>query len=136
MNHLSYSGNGHHRKFFNCRKCSVVQLLSHVQLFVTTWTGAHKAPLSVEFSRQEYWSTLPFLPPGDLPNPGIKPGSPALADRLSTTEPPGKPENTLSVQFSCSVVSDSLQPHEPQHARTPCPSPTPGVYPNSCPLSW
>ena len=40
------------------------------------------------------------------------------------------------VQFSCSVVSDSLQPHEPQHARPPCPSPTPGVYPNSCPLSW
>ena len=40
-----------------------------------------------------------------------------------------------SVQFSRSVVSDSLRPHEPQHARTPCPSPTPGVYPNSCPLS-
>ena len=41
-----------------------------------------------------------------------------------------------SVQFSCSVLSDSLQPHEPQHARPPCPSPTPGVYPDSCPLSW
>ena len=41
-----------------------------------------------------------------------------------------------SVQFSCSVVSDSLRPHEPQHARLPCPSPTPGVYSNSCPLSW
>ena len=41
-----------------------------------------------------------------------------------------------SVQFSCSVVSDSLQPHESQHARPPCPSPTPGVYPNPCPLSW
>ena len=41
-----------------------------------------------------------------------------------------------SVQFSHSVVSNSLQPHEPQHARPPCPSPTPGVYPNSCPLSW
>ena len=40
-----------------------------------------------------------------------------------------------SVQFSCSVVSDSLRPHEPQHARTPCPSPTPGVHPNSCPSS-
>ena len=40
------------------------------------------------------------------------------------------------IQFSCSVVSISLQPHEPQHARTPCPSPTPGVYPNSWPLSW
>ena len=41
-----------------------------------------------------------------------------------------------SVQFSCSVVSDSLRPHGPQHARPPCPSPTPGVYSNSCPLSW
>ena len=41
-----------------------------------------------------------------------------------------------SVQFSCSVVSDSLRPHEPQHPRPPCPSPTPGVYPNSCPSSW
>ena len=40
------------------------------------------------------------------------------------------------VQFSCSVVSDSLRPHEPQHARPPCPSPTPGVHPNPCPLSW
>ena len=41
-----------------------------------------------------------------------------------------------SVQFSRSVISNSLRPHEPQHARPPCPSPTPGVYPNSCPLSW
>ena len=52
--------------------------LSHVQLFVTPWTGAYQAPLSMEFSRQEYWSGLPFPSPGDLPNPGIKPGSPAL----------------------------------------------------------
>ena len=43
---------------------------------------------------------------------------------------------TCSVQFSCSVVSDSLRPHEPQHTRPPCLSPTPGVHPNSCPLSW
>ena len=45
-------------------------------------------------------------------------------------------DKTISVQFSCSVVSDSLRPHEPQHARPPCPSPIPRVYPNSCPLSW
>ena len=45
-------------------------------------------------------------------------------------------ERLSSVQFICSVVSDSFQPYEPQHARPPCPSPTPGVYPNSCPLSW
>ena len=44
--------------------------------------------------------------------------------------------NKNSVRFSCSVVSDSLRPHEPQHTRPPCPSPTPGVYPNLCPLSW
>ena len=49
--------------------------LSHVLLFVTTWTVAHQAPLSMGFSRQEYWSGLPFPPPGDLPNPGIKPMS-------------------------------------------------------------
>ena len=56
--------------------------VSHVQLFGTLWTVAHQAPMSMEFSRQEYWSRLPFPTPGDLPNPGIQPaslGSPALA---------------------------------------------------------
>ena len=56
----------------------------------TPWTAAHKAPLSMKFSRQEYWSRLPFPSPGDLPNPWIKPMSPALAGRFFTTEPPGK----------------------------------------------
>ena len=46
--------------------------------FATPWTVARQAPLSVEFSRQEYWSGLPFPSPGDLPDPGIKPASPAL----------------------------------------------------------
>ena len=56
------------------------------------WTIARQAPLSMEFSRQEYWSGLPFPSPGDLPDPGIKPGSPALwADSL-TSEPLGKPK--------------------------------------------
>ena len=65
--------------------------LSRVRLFVTPWTVACQAPLSMGFSRQEYWSGLPFPSPEDLPNPGIKPGSPALqADALSS-EPPGKP---------------------------------------------
>ena len=50
--------------------CAVVYLLSHVQLFVTPWTIAHQAPLSVGFLRQKYWSGLPFTFPGDLPNPG------------------------------------------------------------------
>ena len=51
---------------------------SHVQLFATPWTVAYKAPPSMEFSRQEYWSGLPFPSPVGLPNPGIKPKSPAL----------------------------------------------------------
>ena len=58
---------------------------------MTLWTVAHQAPLSMGFSRQEYWSELPFLSPGDLPNPGIEPSSPALAGRFFTTELPGKP---------------------------------------------
>ena len=57
--------------------CVVVELLSHVQLFVTPWTVARQSPLSMGFSRQEYWSGLPFPSPGNLPNPGIKPMSPA-----------------------------------------------------------
>ena len=61
----------------------------------TIWTAAHQAPVSMGFSRQEYWSELPFPPPRDLPDPGIKPASlafPALAGRFFTTEPPGKPQ--------------------------------------------
>ena len=72
-----------------------VFVLSPVQLFVTPWTAACQTPLSMEFSKQEYWSGLPFPPPGDLPNPGIKPvslASAALAGRFFTTEPPGKPK--------------------------------------------
>ena len=65
-------------------------MLSCVQLFATPWTVAHQAPLSMAFPRQEYWSGLPFPPPGDLPDPGIEPASPALAGRFFTTEPPGK----------------------------------------------
>ena len=55
----------------------------------TPWTRAHQAPLSMGFPRQEYWSRLPFLSPGDLPNQGIKPVSPALPSRFLTSEPPG-----------------------------------------------
>ena len=55
-----------------------VKSLSHVQLFVTLWTVAYQAPPSMGFSRQEHWSGLPFPSPGELPNPGIGPGSPAL----------------------------------------------------------
>ena len=55
-----------------------VKSLSHVRLFATPWTVAYQAPQSMGFSRQEYWSGLPFPSSGDLPNPGIEPGSPAL----------------------------------------------------------
>ena len=73
------------------RVCYVCKSLSHVQLFVTPWTVDPQAPLSVGFSRQEYWSRLPFPPPGDLSNPGIEPMSPAFAGEFFTIEPPGKP---------------------------------------------
>ena len=66
-------------------------MLSSIWLFVILCTVALQAPLSMRFSRQEYWSGLPFPPLGDLPNPGIKPVSTALAGGFSTTEPPGKP---------------------------------------------
>ena len=55
------------------------------------WTVAHQASLSMGFSRQEYWSGLPFPSPGNLPNPGIKPRSPTLQADALTSEPPGKP---------------------------------------------
>ena len=65
--------------------------LSRVRLFTTLWTVAHEAPPSMGFSRQEYWSGLPFPSPGDLRNPGIKPTSPALQAEALTSEPAGKP---------------------------------------------
>ena len=83
------------------RRCQVSQLRpkavkvksqSRVRLFATPRTNvAHQAPPSMGFSRQEYCSGLPFPSPGDLPDPGIKPGSPALQADALTSEPPGKP---------------------------------------------
>ena len=72
-------------------KGSEVKSVSHVQLFVTPWAVAYKAPLSMGFSRQEYWSGLPFLSPEDLPDSGIEPGSPTLQAEALASEPPGKP---------------------------------------------
>ena len=65
-----------------------VKSLSRVWLFATPWTVAYQAPPSMGFSRQEYWSGLPFPSPGDLPNPGIEPGSPAFQADALTSEPP------------------------------------------------
>ena len=66
-------------------------MLSHGPLFATPWTIVPQAPLSMGFSRQEYWSGMPPLPSGYLADPGMGPASPALTDRFFTTEPPGKP---------------------------------------------
>ena len=65
--------------------------VNHVWLFVTPWTVVRQTPLSMEFSRQEYWSGLPCPSPGDLPQPGMEPGSPALQADSLPSEPPGKP---------------------------------------------
>ena len=79
--------------FFQKFACMGAQFLGHVYLFVTSWTVVCQAALSLGFSRQEYWSGLPFPSPGNLPDPGIEPVSPTpplLAGRFFTTEPPGK----------------------------------------------
>ena len=99
-----------------------VKSFSHVRLFTTPWTAwTHQAPPSMRFSRQEYWSGVPFTVMLFSLN------SDNMVSLL-TNQP-----NT--VQFSCSVMSDSLRPFEPQQARPPCPSPTPGVYTSLCPSS-
>ena len=69
-----------------------VKSLSRVRLFEIPWTVVYQASLSMGFSRQEYWSGLPFPSPGDLPDPGIKPRSPALQADALPSEPPGKPK--------------------------------------------
>ena len=68
-----------------------VKWLSCIQLFATPWTVAYQAPPSMGFARQECWSGVPFPSPGDLPNPGIEPRSPALQANTLPSEPPKKP---------------------------------------------
>ena len=77
----------------------MLSCFSHVRLTVTPWTAACQAPLSMEFSKQEYWRGLPCPLSGDLPNPRIEPMplvSPALAVGFFTTGPPGKLQNQIS----------------------------------------
>ena len=74
--------------FFICCCCLIIVMSDY---FVTLWTVACQVPLSMGFSRQDYWSGLPFPSLGDLPDSEIKPGSLALAGRFFTAEPPGKP---------------------------------------------
>ena len=80
------------REMINKGKCPNIYmlccvLLSHVQLFVTPWTVANQAPLSMGFPRQEYWSGLPFPSPGDLPDPGTEPVSPTFQADSLPSEP-------------------------------------------------
>ena len=75
-------------KLFNSKS------LSCIQLFMTPWTVAHQAPLSMGFSKQEYWSGLPFPSSGYLSDPGVEPRSPALQADSLPSETPGKPKNT------------------------------------------
>ena len=78
---------------------------------MTPWTVAYQAPPSMGFSRQEYWSGLPFPSPGDLPDPGIQPGSPALEADALTSEPPGKPykmERGAQTAFVSTKTSEDI----------------------------
>ena len=88
--------------------------LSRVQPFVTPRTVTHQASLSMGFPRQESWSGLPFPTPGNLPNPGMEPRSPALAGGFSATEPPGKPKFTRgSMYVSINALSQITHPPLP-----------------------
>ena len=124
-------------------------LLNCVQIFVTPWTAASQAPLSFTIP----WSLLKFM---SLESVMLSNHlilfcllfSPSIFPSIRVFFSPNRLLQNIeysylcytivisSVQFSPSVVSNSLQPHEPQHARPPCPSPTPRVHPNPCPLRW
>ena len=121
-----------------------VKSLSRVRLFVTPWTIAYQAPPSLGFSRLEYWSGLPFPSPGDLPNPGIEPGSPTFQADALTSEPPGKSEALHKNHRAQGVQISSVQ--SLSHVRlfatswtaahqASLSSPTPRACSNSCPLS-
>ena len=89
--------------------CSVTSVMSNS---ATVWTVAHQTPLSMRFSRQEYWSGLPFPPPGDLPNLGFKPVSPALQADSLPTEPPGKPKLKIYWSIKQVTINFKRQNHE------------------------
>ena len=79
------------QSYYNNYIWSSVESLSRVQFFGTPWTVAHQPLWSMGFSRQEYWNGLPFPSPGDIPDPGIEPKSPALQADALPSEPPRKP---------------------------------------------
>ena len=90
------------------RRTFVGKVISHVQLFGTPWPVAHQLPPSMGFSRQEYWSELPFPSPGDLSDPGIEPGCPTLQADALPSAPPEKSKNfwLLIVNFSLIAKAD------------------------------
>ena len=91
-----------------------VKSLSRVRLFVTPWTVAYQAPSSMGFSRQEYWSGLPWSPLGDLPNPCIKPSFPTLQADSLMSEPPVKPTCMSNTSFlKTSLQVGPCQPCDP-----------------------
>ena len=85
----------------------MLSCFSHVQLYLTLWTVACQAPLSMRFSRQEYWSGLPFSAPGDLMGPGMKPRSPALQADSSPSELLWKHKDLINIM----KVKGSLKCH-------------------------
>ena len=89
------------------------------QLFATLWTVAHQAPLSMGFSRQEYWSGLPCPPPGDLPNRGSEPASPALQVNSLSGGPPGKPH--MPVETPLSLCDNQTAPIPFTYSHSNCP---------------
>ena len=94
------------------KKEKEVKSLSRVWLFATPWTVAYQASPSMGFSRQEYWSGLPFPSPGDLPDPGIEPGSLALEEDALTSEPPGKVRVVPILIYKPGVLQECLVPEE------------------------
>ena len=102
-------------------QCMKVKSLSRVRLLATPWTATYQAPPSMGFSRQEYWSGASLPSQKSMIRIALSQKSLMLA--------------LLTFQFSCSVMSDSLQLHGLQHTRFPCLSPTPEAFWNACPLS-
>ena len=97
--YIFFYGNDNLPRLFQKRLCRILlcvhaQWLSHIQLFWDPWTTVCQTPLSMQSPRQEYWSVLPFPPPGDLPNPGTEPVSPALAGGIVTTRASWEPRDS------------------------------------------